>query len=135
MNALARIHRAEHGKVPLEAVLDVGGFDVTRALELEPGFLDPNAKHEHDASVTSVGIHHDGSLNSDRLNRWLSELLREQGTNIFRMKGIVSIAGSDKRFVFQGVHMLFDGRQDRPWGDGPLRAISCSSGATWTAMR
>ncbi|WP_373071163.1 GTP-binding protein, partial [Gemmatimonas sp.] len=23
------------------------------------------------------------------------------------------------RFVFQGVHMLFDGRPDRPWGDAP----------------
>ncbi|MBM3450437.1 MAG: GTP-binding protein, partial [Armatimonadetes bacterium] len=25
------------------------------------------------------------------------------------------------RFVFQGVHMLFDGRPDRPWGDQPRR--------------
>jgi G3E family GTPase len=33
------------------------------------------------------------------------------------MKGILSLAGSDNRFVYQGVHMLFDGRDDRPWGD------------------
>ncbi len=33
------------------------------------------------------------------------------------MKGIVSVAGEDQRFVFQGVHMLFDGRPDRPWLD------------------
>jgi G3E family GTPase len=25
------------------------------------------------------------------------------------------MAGENNRFVFQGVHMLFDGRQDRPW--------------------
>jgi len=30
-------------------------------------------------------------------------------------KGILTIAGEDQRFVFQGVHMLFDGRADRPW--------------------
>jgi G3E family GTPase len=31
------------------------------------------------------------------------------------MKGVLSIAGVDERYVFQGVHMLFDGRADRPW--------------------
>jgi G3E family GTPase len=31
------------------------------------------------------------------------------------MKGILNIAGEDNRFVFQGVHMIFDGRPDRPW--------------------
>ncbi len=36
-----------------------------------------------------------------------------------RMKGVLSIAGQDQRFVFQGVHMLFDGRPDRPWGREP----------------
>jgi G3E family GTPase len=35
------------------------------------------------------------------------------------MKGVFSIAGSDERFVFQGVHMTFDGRADRPWGEEP----------------
>ncbi len=31
------------------------------------------------------------------------------------MKGILNIQGEDQRFVFQGVHMLFDGRPDRQW--------------------
>ena len=31
------------------------------------------------------------------------------------MKGILSIQGEKNRFVFQGVHMLFDGKADRPW--------------------
>ena len=48
-----------------------------------------------------------------------SKLLQEQGTDIFRMKGILNIKGADNRFVFQGVHMLFDGREDRPWGTAP----------------
>jgi hypothetical protein len=29
------------------------------------------------------------------------------------MKGVLSIAGDTRRFVFQSVHMLFDGRPDR----------------------
>jgi G3E family GTPase len=79
--------------------------------------LAPN--HTHDEQVTSVGIHLEGAIDRERLDRWLGQLLREKGTDIFRMKGILHLKGSDKRFVFQGVHMLFDGQEDRPWGDAP----------------
>ncbi len=72
--------------------------------------------HEHDEEVTSVGITLPGDLQLDKLNGWLSQLLREQGQDIFRMKGVLSVRGWDQRYVFQGVHMLFDGRPDRPWG-------------------
>ena len=51
------------------------------------------------------------------LNGWLSKLLSEKGVDIFRMKGFLSLSGESDRFVFQGVHMLFDGKPDRPWGD------------------
>jgi G3E family GTPase len=77
------------------------------------------AGHTHDSEVSSVGIHVDGAVDGDRFNAWLSKLLREKGTDIFRAKGIVNVRGVDNRFVFQGVHMLLDGREDRPWGDGP----------------
>ena len=32
------------------------------------------------------------------------------------MKGVLSIKGEAERFVFQGVHVLFTGTPDRPWG-------------------
>jgi G3E family GTPase len=77
--------------------------------------------HEHDEAVTSVGITTGGDLVVKRLNQWLSDLLRTKGPDIFRMKGVLSIQGADERFVFQGVHMLFDGRPDRAWGSEPRR--------------
>ena len=77
------------------------------------------AGHTHDEQVTSVGIHREGTIDGDRLNAWVSKLLREKGGDIFRMKGILNIAGMANRYVFQGVHMLFDGREDRPWGATP----------------
>jgi G3E family GTPase len=244
INAMAQIHRCAHGDVPLTTVLDVGGFDLTRALETKPTFLEPeypfewagtftlaagthtlvvdhgpdasmdvlllptstaaeagidertetaarqwshgtrdrvagdvlepspsrfsldlrspaprrfpvhirvggayalftehgpaefdlrvegpdgvippaagrdfNPGHEHDDDVTSVGISVTGELDPARLNGWMRDLLATQGTDIFRMKGILALAGSTERFVFQGVHMLFDGRPERPWGD------------------
>jgi G3E family GTPase len=77
--------------------------------------------HHHDDEVTSVGIHLDRALNYDKLNHWMGQLLQEKGADIFRMKGILDIAGSPLRFVFQGVHMIFDGREDRPWREGERR--------------
>jgi G3E family GTPase len=77
--------------------------------------------HEHDEEVTSVGISVPGDLDLKKLNGWLSNLLRTQGQDIFRMKGVLSIADQPDRFVFQGVHMLFDGRPDRPWGVTPRK--------------
>ena len=79
------------------------------------------AQHEHDDEVGSIAIERDGDVDPNRLNAWLSELLFKRGVDIFRMKGFISIAGESRRFVFQGVHMLFDGQPDRPWGDAPRR--------------
>ena len=75
--------------------------------------------HVHDSSVTSVGIALSGDLDAKRLNAWMSKLLQEKGPDIFRMKGVLSIKNEPNRFVFQGVHMLFDGKLDKPWGKTP----------------
>jgi len=77
------------------------------------------AGHTHDEEVTSVGIRSEAPLDEARVNAWLSKLLREQGADIFRMKGILNIQGNEQRFVFQGVHMLLDARADRFWGTTP----------------
>ena len=73
--------------------------------------------HEHDEEVTSVGITTPGELDLEKFQEWLRELLANKGVDIFRMKGILSFQGMKERYVFQGVHMLFDGRADRPWGN------------------
>jgi G3E family GTPase len=77
------------------------------------------ANHTHDEEVTSVGIHTDRAVNLELFNKFMSRILREQGKDIFRTKGILSVAGSDNRFVFQAVHMLFDATEDLPWGNTP----------------
>ena len=80
---------------------------------------DYHAAHEHSEGVTSVGIQQEGELDSRRLNAWISELLRTQGNDIYRMKGVLSVKGAAKRLVFQGIHMLFDAKFDREWAPGP----------------
>ena len=80
---------------------------------------DFHAAHEHSEDVTSVGIQQPGELDGKRLNDWISSLLRTKGNDIYRMKGVLSVKGSGKRLVFQGIHMLFDAKFDREWGSEP----------------
>ncbi|MCG8338578.1 MAG: GTP-binding protein [Proteobacteria bacterium] len=73
-------------------------------------------QHEHNDAVTSVGITIPGDLKLELLEAWLQILLKTQGQDIFRMKGVLSIQNYNERFIFQGVHMLFEGKFDRTWG-------------------
>ncbi|NJQ97634.1 MAG: GTP-binding protein [Hydrococcus sp. CSU_1_8] len=114
MNAMAKIYRTQNSELAMDALLGVKAFDLNHALEIDPQFLSEDA-HEHDETVTSVAIVESGAIDGSKLNEWLGDLLRTKGVDIFRMKGILNIAGEDQRFVFQGVHMLFDGKPDRPW--------------------
>jgi len=77
--------------------------------------------HSHDEEVSSVGISVPGNLDGKKLNEWISELLRTKGGDIYRMKGVLCVKGTDKRLVFQGVHMLFDAKFDREWQGGENR--------------
>lgn len=119
MNAICKVYRtqlnqSEFDDTLIKPLLKVGGFDLQRALDIAPDLLDENA-HEHDESVHSVAIIEPGFVDSRKLHNWLKKLLQTQGQDIFRMKGILNLAGEDYRFVVQGVHMLFDGTRDRLW--------------------
>jgi G3E family GTPase len=114
MNAMAKVYRTRDAAVEMNTILGVNAFDLNRALEVDPDFLGEDA-HEHDDTVGSIALVEAGELDGEKLNAWLSELLQTRGPDIFRTKGILNIAGEDQRFVFQGVHMLFDGRADRLW--------------------
>ena len=79
------------------------------------------AQHEHDDEVGSLAIERDGNVDPDKLIAWMNQLLAEKGIDIFRMKGFLSFPNDPRRFVFQGVHMLFDSQPDKEWGDEPRR--------------
>jgi G3E family GTPase len=114
MNALAKIHRTTNAEVDVGLLLDVGAFDLSRKLEVAPGFLERSG-HSHLDGIGSVALREPGELDGGRLNAWLGGLLKTRGGDILRMKGIVQVKGESRRVVFQGVHMMFDGRADRPW--------------------
>ncbi|MEM8830415.1 MAG: GTP-binding protein [Cyanobacteria bacterium P01_G01_bin.19] len=120
MNGMAKIHRTQNSELGMDALLGVQAFDLDRALEIAPELLNGTTT-QHDWTVNSFAIVESGELDGQKLNHWLDNLLATNGADIFRMKGILNIAGEEDRFVFQGVHMLFDGKPDRPWKEGETR--------------
>jgi G3E family GTPase len=75
----------------------------------------------HDERITSVGITEPGDLDMDKMNEWMGNLLREHGADIYRMKGVLAIKDAPAKFVFQGVHMQFDGAPHTAWEEGEAR--------------
>jgi G3E family GTPase len=100
----------EHRPEEFEAELRGPGGPLAPALQHK---YKPN--HEHDQSVTSVGLREEIPLERMRLQYWLQNLLSTQGQDIFRFKGVLNILGMDERMVLQGVHMLSTQAKDRPW--------------------
>jgi len=72
--------------------------------------------HHHDDGITTVGFKFIGEMDNGKLNAFLGQFLQEKGPSVYRMKGIIAMQGMEEKFIFQGVHMLFDARPDEKWG-------------------
>ena len=68
-----------------------------------------------------MSLRSDKPLDSDKFFPWVQNLVQTEGPNILRCKGILAFKDDDRRFVFQGVHMILDGDHQRPWKDGEKR--------------
>lgn len=123
INVHAPIIETQHSRVPIEKVINVNAFDLKKTIEMDEGFLDIESEHIHDTSISSFGVHIEGQFHAKKLNNWLSKLMQERGTDLYRSKGILAVFGSDEKYVFQAVHMLMDmkssselGMNHAPWG-------------------
>ncbi|MBH5388562.1 CobW family GTP-binding protein [Bradyrhizobium diversitatis] len=115
INPYTVIHRTERCALDLEKVLDRNAFDLNRVLEFEPGFLTEAHDHEHDAHVKSLSLTSQTPLIPAKFLPWMQETVRQFGTDILRLKGIIQFQDDPDRFVIQGVHMLLEGDHQRPW--------------------
>ena len=116
-NPEARLLRGVRCDVPLGDVLDRGAFDLARMDVAADG----HAYHGHGHAIDCVSLRLDRPLERTRLLAWLQQLVIERGADLLRAKGIVDLAGSDRRFVFQGVHMMMDTDLAQPWQAGEAR--------------
>jgi G3E family GTPase len=115
INPYADVHRTERCGIDLRKVLGRGAFNLDRILQLEPGFLTEAHDHEHDEEIGSLSLTSDRPLHPAKFIPWIQGVTQNFGTDILRMKGIISMVDDDQRFVIQGVHMLIEGDRQRPW--------------------
>jgi G3E family GTPase len=149
INPYAKLHRTQRAQIPLNEILERNAFDLDRILDIEPTFLEGKdhdhdhdhhdhdhdhdhhhdhghdhhggLKHYHDEEMQSISLKTDKPLDADKFFPWVEDLVQKEGPNILRSKGILSFKDEDRRFVFQGVHMILDGDHQRPWKEDEKR--------------
>ena len=78
--------------------------------------------HDIEASgIRGVSLTAHKPLNANAVTAWLNEVLQAQGPDILRAKGILDVAGEDRRLVFQAVHMILEGDFQGAWRKGAPR--------------
>jgi G3E family GTPase len=79
INPVATIIRTTNSEVAPDALLGVSRFSLPHVLAIEPGLLQDAHDHEHDNSVTSCAVETSHALDPDRFNRWVNQLVQQQG--------------------------------------------------------
>ncbi|WP_407312452.1 GTPase [Pseudomonas sp. nanlin1] len=116
INRRAPIRVVEHGRIDLAELLDVRGFNLHAGMQLRPVRNTPSIDR-----ISSMVLRSEQPLDIDTLSAFMNELLEEHGTQLLRYKGVLSIAGEDRRLVFQGVLKLYGFDWDTPWAEGEPR--------------
>ena len=115
INRAARICQTRNSDIDIGLILDLRSLDI----EIRAEHHDHNHKHTED--IETVAIATPGDLDGVKVSQWFRELIAEFGERIMRMKGILNLRKDPDQFVFQGVHMLFEGRPGRAWGESEER--------------
>ena len=119
LNPLAKFIKTKFS-APNEILFNIGGFDLSNALKIDPLFLISN-NHKHSKDINAISIKNNQIINGDLFNKWIYKFAQFNGENLYRYKGIINLDNEPRRFVFQGVHMTLDGRPGKPWGKGEKR--------------
>ncbi len=120
MNPRAPIKPVHFGETDLKNLLDIRSFDLDAIIDIEPDFLE-DVTHEHDDDVTSFVYRTTAPLDRDKVEAFFSATVAVYGATMLRYKGVLNLAGVDRRAVFQGVHMIFGANIDKPWGADETR--------------
>lgn len=72
--------------------------------------------HHHDDAIKAFVFQSKRPFDPAKLEDYLGALTQVYGTDMLRYKGVLYMDGSNRRMIFQGVHMLMGADVGRPWG-------------------
>jgi len=120
MNPRAPQKRVHMGEADIKELLDIRGFNLNAALEVDPEFLESD-HHEHNDEVASFVWKDARPLHMEKIETFLSLMVQNYGEDLLRYKGVLNVQGEPRRMIFQGVHMLMGGTPGKPWASGEPR--------------
>ena len=120
MNPRAHQKKVHFGETDIREILDIRGFNLNAALEVDPAFLE-DTHHHHDDDVKSFVWKDARPLHMEKIETFLSLMVQNYGEDLLRYKGVLNIQGEPRRMIFQGVHMLMGGTPGKPWEAGETR--------------
>jgi G3E family GTPase len=121
MNPRAPQRRASFGAVPLSDVFDIGGFNLNAELDLAGGRGEHDRHHHHDDDVNSLTYRSERPFHPARFAQFMAAVVRSYGTRLLRYKGVLNMAGQERKIIFQGVHQLMSHDAGAPWSPGEAR--------------
>ncbi|HAW45051.1 MAG TPA: cobalamin biosynthesis protein CobW [Sutterella sp.] len=118
MNPRAPIQKAHMGEVDVRDVLDIGGFNISDVLDIDPDFLTETGHHHHHGDEIGSFIYEsDIPFDPFKLERFWGMIAATYGPDLLRYKGVLYMKGTDRKMILQGVHMLCGADLAGPWGD------------------
>lgn len=120
INVRAPIRPVHFGETAIDDILDIRGFSLNAILEIEPDFLH-DVSHEHDAGISSFVYRSDKALDAAKIMAFMDILISNYGNDLLRYKGIMHIAGCNRKVIYQGVHMLLADHVGVPWANDEFR--------------
>ncbi|HEY5634713.1 MAG TPA: GTP-binding protein [Burkholderiaceae bacterium] len=114
INPRASIKPVQFGSADIADILDIRGFNLNAALEIDPQFLTSD-DHEHDDAVQSFVFRSNKPFDPLKLEEFLGGIIQVYGQDMLRYKGVLFMKGSDRQTVFQGVHMMMGADTGRRW--------------------
>ncbi len=128
INKSALLTKTNRCDVPMEVLLGLEAFSLDRALDLDPHFLPSPDTHEHEhghhhhhdhmphyAGIDSLALKADLPMDEGKFDAWLGDLVGQRGGDILRLKGVLDMAGDNRRYIIQGVHMMLEGDYQGFW--------------------
>uniref|UniRef100_A0A8C5QB83 CobW C-terminal domain-containing protein n=2 Tax=Leptobrachium leishanense TaxID=445787 RepID=A0A8C5QB83_9ANUR len=116
INGVVKILETQRSRVDLREILDLHAFDGTFGGSLQHKLLTDTTHPHLDKSIVTVTFEVEGSVNEEKLNLFIQDLLWEKkmkdrsgiSMDVIRLKGLVSIIDKAQQVIVQGVHELYD---------------------------
>jgi G3E family GTPase len=75
----------------------------------------PHEHHHHDDAIKAFVFQSNRAFDPAKLEEYMGTLTQVYGPDMLRYKGVLFMNGSNRRTIFQGVHMLMGADVGRPW--------------------